>query len=270
MVTTLKDTAKPVTDLPFPAVTICASGLHMDNVERKLRENFSKWRVKNSRNEENREAIEKDIKDYMHQTFQIKPEDSDAKSMNILDILDTMIAPNVDASVAANGVRENALACKDVNDQTEDTQGRKRRSTCTCSCKNATYKLSGNNCFGVSKVSLSFNDAVTECSARGGQLATIASQEDDTIVESLMAPSSEYEEQGYWIGLNDLKEEGTFVWQDESSLTYENWADGQPDGGNSNGNGNNGNGNGNGRDRDCVTKSVRNDKGRSQKIKMEI
>ena len=152
--TTLKDTAKPVTDLPFPAVTICASGLHMDNVERKLRENFSKWRLKNNRNKENREAVEKDIKDYMYQTFQIKPEDSNAKPMNILDILDTMIAPNVEASVAANGVRENVLACKDVNDQTEDIQGRKRRAACTCSCKNATYKLSGNNCFGVSKAAL--------------------------------------------------------------------------------------------------------------------
>ena len=31
MVTTLKNTAKPVTDLPFPAITICASGLHMDS-----------------------------------------------------------------------------------------------------------------------------------------------------------------------------------------------------------------------------------------------
>ena len=47
-----------------------------------------------------------------------------------------------------------------------------------------------------------------------------------------------------------MKEEGTFVWQDESSLTYENWADDQP----------NSNGIGNGRDRDCVTKSLRHGK----------
>ena len=71
----MKSTAKLVTDLSFPAVTICSSGLHMDNVERKLMENFSNWRVKNSRNEDNKEAVQKDIKDYMFETFQIKPED---------------------------------------------------------------------------------------------------------------------------------------------------------------------------------------------------
>ena len=31
--------------------------------------------------------------------------------MNILDILDTMVASDVETSVAANGVRENVLAC---------------------------------------------------------------------------------------------------------------------------------------------------------------
>ena len=33
--------------------------------------------------------------------------------MNILDILDTMVASNVEASVAANGVRDNVIACDD-------------------------------------------------------------------------------------------------------------------------------------------------------------
>ena len=36
VVTTLKDTSKPVADVPFPALTICGSGVHMNNVERKL------------------------------------------------------------------------------------------------------------------------------------------------------------------------------------------------------------------------------------------
>ena len=31
--------------------------------------------------------------------------------VNILDILDTMVASDVETSVAANGVRENVLAC---------------------------------------------------------------------------------------------------------------------------------------------------------------
>ena len=178
MVTTLKDTAKPVTDLAFPAITICASGLHMDNVERKLKENFAIWRADHHKNDYSREALEKDINDYMFTVFKIK---SELKPVNILDILDTMIAPDVEASVAANGVRENALACQDeASAQSDDTHGRKKRqASSTYSCPNSTFKLSGNNCFGVSDHSLNFIEAVDACSALGAQLATIDSSEND-------------------------------------------------------------------------------------------
>ena len=40
--------------------------------------------------------------------------------VNILDILDTMVASNVEASVAANGVRDNVIACAD--DQHKNAQ----------------------------------------------------------------------------------------------------------------------------------------------------
>ena len=41
VITTLKTVAKPVADLTFPAVTICAAGQHMGNVEKVLFYNFS-------------------------------------------------------------------------------------------------------------------------------------------------------------------------------------------------------------------------------------
>ena len=43
VITTLKTTTKPITDLDFPAVTICAAGQHMDNVEKALFDNFDQW-----------------------------------------------------------------------------------------------------------------------------------------------------------------------------------------------------------------------------------
>ena len=43
VITTLKTTTKPITDLDFPAVTICAAGQHMDNVEKVLFDNFDHW-----------------------------------------------------------------------------------------------------------------------------------------------------------------------------------------------------------------------------------
>ena len=78
---------------------------NIDNyVERKLKEKSALWIADHRRND-TREALEKDINDYTFAFFQIATE---LKPVNILDILDTMIAPNVEASVAANGVRENA------------------------------------------------------------------------------------------------------------------------------------------------------------------
>ena len=56
------------------------------------------------------EGIEKDMEDYMAQTFQIEI----GSSVNILDILNTMIAPNADETLAANAVRENVFACQDI------------------------------------------------------------------------------------------------------------------------------------------------------------
>ena len=75
----------------------------MDNVQRKLKDNFLRWRVENQKNLNTMEAMKEDMREYMQKTFQIKLEEtsmSETKPVNILDILDTMIVPNVEASVA--------------------------------------------------------------------------------------------------------------------------------------------------------------------------
>ena len=98
MLTTLKDTAKPVTEVPFPALTICASGLHMNNVEAKLTRDFKDWRAENKKNKTSKEAISFDAEGFMLEMFQIQPVDSPTEQqISILDILDMMIASNVDA-----------------------------------------------------------------------------------------------------------------------------------------------------------------------------
>ena len=228
--TTLKETAKPVTDLPFPAVTICSSGFHMGNVEKKITENFAKWRSQNNRMGDTEEAIEVDIEEYMFFTFQIKSEEATGtKAANIIDILDTMIAPKVESSVAANSVRENIFACKGSS----GTDARKKRSSCVNTCTNSDFIMVGSNCFKVYSEELNFNAANSQCNAVGATLATITGPGDDQFLSSLMQDNT-----GYWIGLNDNEVEGTFVWQDGSiawkngsSLSYTNWQSNQPDGG---------------------------------------
>ena len=45
MVTVLKNTTKLVTDVPFPALTFCGSGVRMNNVEKKLVKDFRIWQT---------------------------------------------------------------------------------------------------------------------------------------------------------------------------------------------------------------------------------
>ena len=164
VVTTLKNTAKPVTEVPFPTVTICGAGLHMTNVEKKIGDNFVAWRRENKRHEESMEGIEKDMEDYMAQTFQIET----GSSVNLLDILNTLIAPNTDETLAANAVRENVLACQDSSEKESSpmTQRQKREASCEWSCQNQ-------RCFYLSSKKASYSEAVNECQSLNAELASI-------------------------------------------------------------------------------------------------
>ena len=61
--------------VPFPTVTICGSGFHMNNVERKVAEDFSNWRKETGRTDLSR--IVEDMADYMEQRFLIKRADGE-------------------------------------------------------------------------------------------------------------------------------------------------------------------------------------------------
>ena len=82
VVTPLKKTAKPVTELPFPAVTICGSGFHMNNVEKQVTEDFAAWRRDNRKDEIDPDRIKEDITDFMRVTFQIMQDDNNASEHN--------------------------------------------------------------------------------------------------------------------------------------------------------------------------------------------
>ena len=95
MVTILKNTTKLVSDIPFPAVTICGSGVHMNNVEKKLIQDFKNWRAQEKRVETNWEGIYKDTEEFMQTRFQIEPSISSGEQpISILDILDELVAPD--------------------------------------------------------------------------------------------------------------------------------------------------------------------------------
>ena len=44
VITTLEDTATPIADLDYPAVTVCSEGLNMDTVDKVLHQEFQNWK----------------------------------------------------------------------------------------------------------------------------------------------------------------------------------------------------------------------------------
>ena len=112
VLTALKDTTKPVTDVSFPALTVCGSGVHLNNVEKNLIRDFRYWRALHRKNKTGKEEIKKNMEEFMEERFQIKQSPAGGEQkVNILDILDMMIAPDVETSMAVNSVRENVFAC---------------------------------------------------------------------------------------------------------------------------------------------------------------
>ena len=99
--TTLKTTTKPITDIDFPSVTICADGLHMGLVEEVLYDKFLQW--DQTRPENIDKSLEENISKFMKEMYQI------SEGQNIFDILGTMISPE---SASANYVRKHQVSCK--------------------------------------------------------------------------------------------------------------------------------------------------------------
>ena len=223
----MKNTDKLITEVPFPALTICSPGVHMNNVEQHLLKDFDIWRLQNKRNGTTKEAIQKDTEEFMQSRFQIEPTESGEQPIGILDILDTMIAPDVEASVAANGVREHAIACKESAES--------KKEDCGYSCSEGGFRLFGKKCFNIQPHTLPF--AETLCTwVEGRKLATISNAGENELVRKIMA------EKGVtraFIGLNDIDTEGTFVWTEDKSIgwkdgdsnnnLYSNWVNGNPD-----------------------------------------
>lgn len=76
--------------------------------------------------------------------------------------------------------------------------------------------------FSFQQQSTTWGDAHSGCLAMGGELASIHSDEENVIAQSLIGGMEA------WIGMTDQAVEGQFVWTDSSSAAYTNWAGGEP------------------------------------------
>lgn len=80
----MQDTAKPVTDLDFPSVTICSSGLNMEAVRQALFNDFANWRINNQETDNQHEALNV----YMEEKYAMKVGEG-----NIFDTIKGMNSP---------------------------------------------------------------------------------------------------------------------------------------------------------------------------------
>ena len=105
-ITTLKDAAMPVERLPFPAVTICSSGLDMEAVKKALMVDFDAWMMEEGRTSTNKEEDKENWEKFMKEKFAIKD-----RSKNIFDILKALQSPNPEQTMKSLFQMESVIAC---------------------------------------------------------------------------------------------------------------------------------------------------------------
>ncbi|XP_071940909.1 macrophage mannose receptor 1-like [Antedon mediterranea] len=71
-----------------------------------------------------------------------------------------------------------------------------------------------------------WQDAEKDCNTNNGNLMSIHDQFGQALLESELSLENG---NNYWIGLSDTVTPGTYVWSDGASVSYTNWAQGQPD-----------------------------------------
>ncbi|XP_062503625.1 alpha-N-acetylgalactosamine-specific lectin-like isoform X2 [Corticium candelabrum] len=84
------------------------------------------------------------------------------------------------------------------------------------------WTRSGLSCYLLVRTSKELNDAETDCVSKGGHLASITSDNENSVVLSLRGTSTA-DANDTWIGLHDQVVENTFVWTDGTKSTYTNW-----------------------------------------------
>ncbi len=94
-------------------------------------------------------------------------------------------------------------------------------------CDNCTLLESDGSTYWLCKDNRTWEEALAICDGRGAELVTTETQSETELLLDEGPPDPIF----FWIGLNDLQDEGQFRWpggMTPADYDYANWADGQP------------------------------------------
>nr|XP_022341256.1 brevican core protein-like [Crassostrea virginica] len=74
---------------------------------------------------------------------------------------------------------------------------------------------------------VNWNRAEHDCNRKGGHVVEINSRGEQEFILSTLS-FLRFAGDGVWIGLNDVKQEGRYLWTTGDTLSYSNWGPGQP------------------------------------------
>jgi len=128
--------------------------------------------------------------------------------------------PGPCASICGDGLTVGAEACDDGN--TANGDGCEGNCTPTVDCWSQSY---GGKSYFFCVQPRNWHDANALCTALGYHLVTIVDGGEDTWVADTAAA---YGVGAWWIGMNDLAQEGAWGWIDGSPVTHTHWAQDEP------------------------------------------
>ncbi|XP_031150853.1 galactose-specific lectin nattectin-like isoform X3 [Sander lucioperca] len=101
------------------------------------------------------------------------------------------------------------------------------QTSCPGSCPPGWTQF-GSRCFSFNFKGKSWTDAESFCKSKGGNLASVHSEEEHVFLRDFVNQVTGENKQT-WMGGFDSVKEGEWMWSDGSTFDYKHWGPGQPD-----------------------------------------